>query len=89
MDNFEGMIIKTYEPFYYDLSENVKLKCSITKGWEYMIDCEAVIDGKDFTYIVYNIDNGYNKPYERIQELVNELKKEFFSKKQYTLFDFI
>lgn len=89
MDNFKGMIIKTYEPFYYDLSENVKLKCSITKGWEYMIDCEARINGELFLYVVYNIDNGHNKPYERIQELVNELKKEYFSNKQYTIFDFL
>ncbi len=89
MDNFEGMIIKTYEPFYYVLSENVELKCYIKKGWEYMIECETEINGKAFNYIVYNIDNGHNKPFERIQELVNELKKEYFSNKQYTIFDFL
>ena len=66
MDSFKGMIIKSYDPFYFDLSESVKLKCFIIPGWEYMIDCEALIDGKEFSYFVYNIDNGYNKPYERI-----------------------
>lgn len=89
MDNFDGMIIKTYEPFYYDLFDNVKLKCSITPGWEYMIDCEAVINDKLFLCVVYNIDNGFNRPYEEINNLVKDLKKEFFSIKQYTIFDFI
>lgn len=90
---FTDKIIKTYEPWYIDLSDGSKIKCQIYEGWEYEIETIWEWKGKTSTYVVYNINNGYCKPYEDIENIRKEyeelISKEKKKPYQTTIFDFL
>lgn len=90
---FTNEIIQTYEPWYIDLSDGSKIECKITPGWEYMIDTTWKHNGNFYIKVVYNINNGYCKPYEAIENIRKEYEEVISKEKkkpyQTTIFDFI